>query len=77
MQFNSFSDFIAMGGHGLYVWISYGFSLLSLLLLVVFSLRSNKLVRENIRKKLKREEKLKQAHQKQQNLENNPLETDL
>lgn len=77
MQFSSFNDFIAMGGHGLYVWISYGFSLISLLILVLLSLRSNKLVRENIIKKLKREEKLKQAHQQQQDLKNNPLETDL
>jgi len=24
MEFNSFSEFIAMGRHGLYVWLSYG-----------------------------------------------------
>lgn len=24
MYFDSFSEFIAMGGHGLYVWIAYG-----------------------------------------------------
>ncbi len=24
MSFNSFSDFLAMGGHGLYVWSAYG-----------------------------------------------------
>lgn len=24
MYFDSFSDFIAMGKHGLYVWLSYG-----------------------------------------------------
>ena len=27
MSFNSFSDFIAMGGHGLYVWSAYGVTL--------------------------------------------------
>jgi heme exporter protein D len=24
MQFDSFAEFIAMGGHGLYVWLAYG-----------------------------------------------------
>lgn len=24
MEFNSFAEFIAMGRHGLYVWLSYG-----------------------------------------------------
>ena len=24
MSFNSFSEFLSMGGHGLYVWLSYG-----------------------------------------------------
>ena len=24
MQFDSFADFIAMGGHALYVWLAYG-----------------------------------------------------
>lgn len=28
MSFDSFADFIAMGGHGFYVWFSYGASIL-------------------------------------------------
>lgn len=24
MQFDSFAEFIEMGGHGLYVWLAYG-----------------------------------------------------
>ncbi len=24
MEFNSFAEFLAMGRHGLYVWLSYG-----------------------------------------------------
>ncbi|WP_210395707.1 heme exporter protein CcmD [Motiliproteus sediminis] len=27
MYFDSFSDFIAMGGHGLYVWLCYGIAI--------------------------------------------------
>lgn len=26
MEFNSFAEFIAMGTHGFYVWLSYGFT---------------------------------------------------
>ena len=42
MQFSSFSEFIAMGGHGFYVWLSYGISLLLLALLVISSLSQSK-----------------------------------
>jgi len=28
MSFDSFSDLLAMGGHALYVWLSYGVSLI-------------------------------------------------
>lgn len=28
MSFDSFADFLAMGRHGLYVWLSYGVALL-------------------------------------------------
>jgi len=28
MQFADFSEFIAMGGHGLYVWVAYGVAVL-------------------------------------------------
>lgn len=27
MSFESFNEFLAMGGHGLYVWLSYGIAL--------------------------------------------------
>lgn len=28
MQFHSFAEFIAMGTHGFYVWLAYGFAAL-------------------------------------------------
>ena len=31
MSFDSLSDFLAMGGHGLYVWLSYGAALVVVL----------------------------------------------
>lgn len=33
MQFNSIQEFVAMGGYGLYVWLSFGLGLLSLVIL--------------------------------------------
>ena len=30
MQFESFAEFIAMGGHGFYVWLAYAVALLAL-----------------------------------------------
>lgn len=34
MAFDSLHDFFAMGGHGLYVWLSYGLVFTGLLLLI-------------------------------------------
>lgn len=65
MQFSTFSDFIAMGGHGFYVWLSYGISFLLLALLVIFSVKKNNTIITQIRQREKREAKLKQAAEKQ------------
>lgn len=35
MSFSSFGEFLAMGGHGLYVWLSYGAALIIVLYNVV------------------------------------------
>lgn len=35
MSFQSFADFVAMGGHGLYVWLSYGAALIIVIYNVV------------------------------------------
>ena len=34
MYFDSFHDFITMGGHGLYVWLSYGIFAVILICLI-------------------------------------------
>ncbi|WP_100655952.1 heme exporter protein CcmD [Alteromonas flava] len=38
MQFTSFSEFIAMGGYGFFVWLSFGVTVLVMILLVIESL---------------------------------------
>ena len=35
MSFDSWSEFFAMGGHGLYVWLAYGAAVIVVLLNVV------------------------------------------
>ncbi|MFT6193922.1 MAG: heme exporter protein D [Cognaticolwellia sp.] len=61
MQFDSFSAFIAMGGYGFYVWLSYGVSLLALALLVLSSITNHKKIKQQIAQREKREKKLRQA----------------
>ncbi|WP_372831547.1 heme exporter protein CcmD [Pontibacterium sp.] len=55
MSFDSFSDFLAMDGHGLYVWLSYAIALFVIVInLVSPVLRKKQLVSELIRR-LRRE----------------------
>ncbi|MCB1662038.1 MAG: heme exporter protein CcmD [Pseudomonadales bacterium] len=42
MSFSSFSDFIHMGGHGLYVWISYATALAVLVFNILMPMRLRK-----------------------------------
>ncbi len=63
MQFSTFSEFLAMGGHGFYVWLSYGVSITLLLLLLVSSINQSSAVIKQIQQRQKRENKLKQAAQ--------------
>lgn len=58
MYFDSFSDFIAMGGHGLYVWLAYGIALVVVSFNVLSPiLRKQKFMAE-YQRRLKREQQL-------------------
>jgi heme exporter protein D len=65
MQFSSFADFIAMDGHGFYVWISYGASALLFFLLIYISKSQDQQVKKQIILREKRHKKLKVAEKKQ------------
>ena len=69
MQFNSFSDFINMGGYGFYVWLSFGATALILTLLLISSKAGHRQIITQIAKRKLREDKLRQARElrKQQN----------
>lgn len=51
MAFNSLSEFLAMGKHGIHVWMSYGFFVLCLVILLVSLFRET----ASLEKELKRE----------------------
>ncbi|PAJ74641.1 heme exporter protein CcmD [Pseudoalteromonas sp. NBT06-2] len=63
MQFNSFSDFIAMGGYGFYVWLSFGTCALILLSIFLDSQFSHQRILDAVAKQLDREARIKKAKQ--------------
>lgn len=63
MQFNSFSEFINMGGYGFYVWLSFGVSALLLVILLFSSKAGHQKIINNIAKQKQREDKLRQARE--------------
>ena len=65
MQFDSFSDFIAMGGYGLYVWLSFGTCALILLGILFSSLRDTKRIMASVEQQVAREARIKKAKQEQ------------
>lgn len=56
MQFESFSEFIAMGKHGVYVWSAYGASMAILVLNVVLPVLNRRKVVKTIARNQRREE---------------------
>ena len=65
MFFQSWSDFINMGGYGFYVWRSYGISLVALVILAVQSKRARQAVLRNVLRETQREVRLQQANKGQ------------
>ncbi|EGV05557.1 heme exporter protein CcmD [Haemophilus pittmaniae HK 85] len=65
MFFQSWSDFINMGGYGFYVWLSYGISLVALVILAVQSKRARQAVLRNVLRETQREVRLQQSNKGQ------------
>ncbi|MEK1939687.1 MAG: heme exporter protein CcmD [Pseudomonas sp.] len=55
MSFSSFSEFLAMGNHGLYVWTAYGFSLAVLALNVALPVLARRRYLQEEARRLRRE----------------------
>lgn len=56
MSFASFSEFLAMGNHGLYVWTSYGAGLAVLLINIALPLLGRRRYLQDEARRLRREE---------------------
>lgn len=59
MFFHSWSDFINMGGYGFYVWLSYGLSLLAIILLIAEESWRRKALVKEMRRAEQREKRQK------------------
>ncbi|WP_271408427.1 heme exporter protein CcmD [Pseudomonas sp. Q1-7] len=56
MSFSSFTEFLAMGNHGLYVWTAYGISLAVLAVNVAMPLIARRRYLQDEARRLRREE---------------------
>ena len=63
MFFESWSELLDMGGYGFYVWLSYGLSLLAIVVLIVQSLSGKSAVLKSIKREQQREARLQQMKQ--------------
>lgn len=55
MEFNSFAEFIAMGRHGLYVWLAYGLTSLIVIYNLVQPILRRRSILKTERQRLRRE----------------------
>ncbi|HEY8569802.1 heme exporter protein CcmD [Microbulbifer sp.] len=55
-QFDDFASFLAMSGHGPYVWISYGVTIAVLVALVLVPLLRQRKMREQFQRQIRQEE---------------------
>ena len=62
MFFQSWSDFINMGGYGFDVWLSYGISLVAMFILALQRVNGRKAVLKEVLREQQREARLNQAN---------------
>ena len=61
MQFNSLSEFFAMGGYGFYVWLCFGFTIALLVGLTVYSQHQTQQIRRAVADAAVRDQRIKHA----------------
>ncbi|WP_229608277.1 heme exporter protein CcmD [Vibrio parahaemolyticus] len=66
MHFESLSDFFAMGGYASYVWSAFGITFLSMLILLITSLRRGDALMKEVEAKIDRQARIDAA----KNMEN-------
>jgi heme exporter protein D len=65
MHFQSFSEFLAMGGYGFFVWLSFGITYLLLLGLIAVSVYQQKQFKQQLKATIAREQRVKQYQEQQ------------
>lgn len=55
MYFDSFADFLNMGGHGLYVWLGYGVCFTALIVFIAYQRRRRRVVVAQLQRTFKRQ----------------------
>lgn len=65
MSFDSFADFLAMGGHGLYVWLCYGVGFVVLAANLLGAKQARKSLVKELAQKIRRDEQLKEQQSAQ------------
>ncbi|EGQ9349173.1 TPA: heme exporter protein CcmD [Vibrio parahaemolyticus] len=66
MHFESLSDFFAMGGYASYVWSAFGITFLSMLILLITSLRRGDALMKEVKARIDRQARIDAA----KNMEN-------
>lgn len=62
IHWNSFSDFIAMGGYGFYVWGSFGLTALIMLIEPIVAVRNQKTLIARLKRQLRAEARADQRN---------------
>lgn len=68
MHFESFSDFLTMGGYASYVWSAFGLTYLSMTILWIVSVRREKYLLNQVRNKLERQARIDAAKEMENTL---------
>ncbi|MDX1392718.1 MAG: heme exporter protein CcmD [Rheinheimera sp.] len=66
MYFQSMADFWAMGGYGLFVWLSFGITYFLLAGLIAYSHYQQHVLKKQLAAKLAREQRVKQYQEQAQ-----------
>ncbi len=69
MQFDSFSDFLHMGGYAFYIWLAYGVTFVALVGIVTQSILEHRSLIKNITKEQARQARIKKSQAKSKKTE--------
>ena len=61
MHFDSFSDFLAMGGYSAYVWSAFGITFGAMIILLIVSIRQGNVLLDNVNAKVERQARIDAA----------------